>query len=215
VHVLATAYVTGVKDVEVLEGAEEVRADFRLEKGGTITGRVVTEGSARPIQGARVSVEGVAAGAALTPSFHAVTDEQGRFSMDGIPSSGVSLFVAAPGHNAKIVQQVRPGSHEIALSEAEDAGPRVELVGIGAVLKAREDALVVGEVFPGSGAADAGLQPGDELITLDGKPVVDVGWPAAVNVIRGEPGTQLVLGVRKQGKPPVKIVTVIRKRVGA
>lgn len=215
VQVLATGFVTGEQQVQVAEGAEEVRADFRLERGGTIRGRVVTEGTARPVQGARVGVEGIAGGA-LAPSFSAVTDERGEFAIDGIPSSGVSLFVSAPGHNAKVVQAVRPGTHEVSLSAAaHDAGPRVELVGIGAVLKPRGDALVVGEVFPGGGAAEAGLQPADELITLDGKPVVEVGWPAAVGVIRGEAGTQLIVGVRKAGKPPVKTIAVTRKKIGA
>lgn len=216
-HVFAEGFVPANADVEMREGDDSVRADFILEQGGTISGVVLTEGSRAPISGARVMVEGFSSPGGVGPMHATSTDTQGRFELKAIPAGGVSLFVEAPGHNAKVLNDVRPGSAEVLLSPmTPDAGERkVELVGIGATLKARDDALVIGQVFPNSGAAEAGLVPGDELVSLDGTLVVDLGFNGSIRAIRGEPGTQLVLGVRKGGKEPVKTVTVTRRKIGA
>jgi hypothetical protein len=216
VQVSAAGFVPSEREVEVTRGTEEVRADVMLARGARLEGRVLSAGSRQPIPGARVAVESGMSADALAPLFDAVTGADGAFSLEGIPGTGVTLVVSAPGHNGRLLSGVRPSAPlEIELTAtAPDAGPKVELVGIGAVLKAREDALIVGEVVPGGGAQAAGLVPGDELVRLDGKPVTELGFTAAVQSIRGPEGTQILIGVRKPNQTTVKDVPVTRKKLG-
>ncbi len=216
VQVSAAGFVPSEREVEVTEGAQEVRADVMLARGARLEGRVLSAGSRRPIAGARVSVEALRSADALAPLFDAVSGADGAFSLEGIPGSGVTLNVSGPGHNTRIVSNVRPGAPlEIELTAtAPDAGPVVELVGIGAVLRPRADALVVGEVFPGGGAQAAGIVTGDELVRIDGTLITDIGFTSAVQRIRGPEGTQVLLGVRKAGQSTVRDISVPRKKLG-
>jgi hypothetical protein len=216
IHVAAAGFAPKEHLLEVAEGATELRADVTLAEGARIQGRVLSAPTKAPIAGARVTVEGGNRDSALAPLFDAVSGPDGSFLLEGMPLTEVSLSVSAPGHNTRIlsrVQAVLPVVVELTPHEA-DAGPRVELVGIGAVLRTRGDALVIGDVVAGGGAQAAGLVPGDEIIHIDGTPVVDLGFPAAIQRIRGPEGTQVLLGVRKAGQPPVTDLTVIRKKIG-
>jgi S1-C subfamily serine protease len=162
-------------------------------------------------------VEGLAGADALEPLFDAVSGADGTFSMEGVPQKGVTLSVSAPGHNTRILQGVQPTAPaviELTPTDA-DAGPKVELVGIGAVLKARGDALVIGDVLPGGGAQVAGLMPGDEILRIDGKPVTELGFTGCIQAIRGPEGTQVLIGVRKAGQTSVTDIAVPRKKIGA
>jgi len=113
-------------------------------------------------------------------------------------------MVAAAGHHARIVGglDTAPGETrgpvDVALRPAgDDEQPRVDLVGIGVVLAARGDALSVVEVLDGSGAAEAGLAPGDLVLAVDGTPATELGYAGAVQAIRGPEGTTVLLTVRR------------------
>ena len=227
-QVAAHGYAPSEADVKVpKESSGPVTTDFALERGATMTGRVVEEGSGRPLERARLSVEGLGlGGGALSLRYDALTDARGDFTLDGLPSGEVSLFVSADGHHSRLLSgiTVRPDatpSQTIELRKTEEGEePQVELVGIGAVLAAREDALVLGEVMPGGGAAEVGLVKGDSIVRIDGRPVVELGFADAVQRIRGPEGSRLVLGVRKASAPgaegsppPVVDITVTRRRI--
>ncbi|MFL5343935.1 MAG: carboxypeptidase regulatory-like domain-containing protein [Hyalangium sp.] len=216
VQVSAAGFVPTERDVEVTEGAQEVRADVTLTRGARLEGTVLSAGTRVPIAGARVAVEGLMATDALAPLFDAVSGADGTFSLEGIPGTGVTLTASAPGYNGRLLSAIRPGVPVvIELTATEpDAGPKVEFVGIGAVLKARGDALIVGEVVPGGGAQAAGLVPGDELVRIEGTPVTELGFVGAVQRIRGPEGTQVLIGVRKSGQSSVRDISVPRKKIG-
>ncbi len=215
-QVVAAGFVPAEQRVEVPPGAREVRAEVVLTRGARLAGKVVSAGTKAPIAGARVSVESGMGSDTLAPLFDAVSGADGAFTLEGIPREGVTLSVSAPGHNTRILSGVQPSTPVVAeLTPTEaDAGPTVELVGIGAVLKARDDALVVGEVLPGGGAHAAGLAPGDELVRIDGTLVTELGFTGAIHRIRGPEGTQVVLGVRKAGQTSVTDMPVPRKKIG-
>lgn len=195
------------------------RIDVELEPGRTLRGRVTEEGSRRPIADASVSAEGrIASAASIVPVVATTrTDVSGAFALDGLGYGLRALEVSARGHNTRIVQVLLGDADlpivEIALSKVEPGEtPRIELVGIGAVLAARGDVLVVGEVVPGGGAAEAGILPDDELLRVDAVPVATLGFAGAIGRIRGIEGSTVLLEVRRGGGEP-RVIAVPRRRV--
>jgi regulator of sigma E protease len=63
---------------------------------------------------------------------------------------------------------------------------------------------VVGGVLEGSPAAKAGIQPGDEVVTLDGEKV----WSPAAVGFKTKSGAAVTLGVKREGVEGVQSVTV-------
>jgi carboxyl-terminal processing protease len=74
-------------------------------------------------------------------------------------------------------------------------------MGVG-VERAGRSALRVTLVVPGGGAAEAGLAPGDEILSVEGRPVSDLGMAGAVELIRGPEDTRVRLVVRRGEMPP-------------
>jgi hypothetical protein len=201
-------------------GAGEAVVDAALEPGGGLTGVVVDEESRAPLAGASLEVEGALAAAASTfPVLSsATTDAAGRFTLRGLPRR-FSIYAAAAGHHARIVggvevaSGVTAGPIEVrlrALTPGEE--PRVELAGIGAVLAARGEGLVVATVVAGGGAAEAGLTPGDLILSVDGRAVVELGMTGAIDAIRGPEGTFVLLTVRRD-EGATRDVRVVRRLV--
>ena len=86
--------------------------------------------------------------------------------------------------------------------------------GIGASLQKTEDGLVITSVFDGSPAKAAGLAPGDQILSVDGKSTKGVAIETSITRIKGEEGTTVVLGIKPKDKTkPVKDVTVVRKTI--
>jgi carboxyl-terminal processing protease len=73
--------------------------------------------------------------------------------------------------------------------------------------------LLVRMVFDGSPAKQAGIAPGDLIVSVNGK--TTVGKPADVStgLIRGPAGSSVTLGVRRHGTAPVRSVKVERRKI--
>jgi hypothetical protein len=227
VQVVAPGYAPAESPVTVTEGSGPVRVDVSLSRGSRLTGRVVASGSKAPIENAHLTVEsGGMGGGALSVRFDGVTDAKGEFTLDGLAPGEVSLLAEAPGYNSRVISgiPVRPHTEPpvprvIDLNKvAEGEEPKVEVVGIGAVLAPRDDALVIGMTVPGGGAAEAGLTVGDAVVSVDGTSVVQLGFEQAIQRIRGPENSRVVLGVRRgvggdAGTGPAVEVPVIRRRI--
>ncbi|HAL30811.1 MAG TPA: hypothetical protein DCP20_08880 [Coriobacteriia bacterium] len=85
--------------------------------------------------------------------------------------------------------------------------------GIGITISNDGDDLVVNSVIEGTPAARAGLQPGDLIVEIDGeaRPRWDVD--EAVLRIRGEEGTTVVLGIRRDGAEELIDYTIERAKI--
>ena len=211
------------------DGRAEVPPDrappvaITLPDGGTLTGLVRSRGGG-PLENARVSVEG-GVGEGPTPipfAASALTDARGEFVLRGLAPGRRSVFVGAYNHHATILGglEIAEGSVlgpvEVELTPvAEGEEPTVELAGIGAVLAAEGDALVVQRTLPGGGAEKAGLAAGDAILSIDGAPVVQLGMDAAIQAIRGPVGTSVRLGVRKAGGTEPVMMVVERMKIRA
>lgn len=203
---------------------EPIELDLSLGRGGRVSGRVIDSVSRQPLEHARVSVE-----AALGPSAtvmpllaSATTDAAGAFEIRGLAAGLRSVHVAAAGHHRRIISGLpveadgSVGPLEIDLRPvAEGEEPALELTGIGAVLAAEGDALVIGRLIPGGGAAEAGLQSGDGILAIDGASVVDLGFEGSIERIRGPEGSTVRLTVRRAGSGEVQDLDVPRRRIAA
>jgi hypothetical protein len=193
-------------EVVVPDPPAVAEVELRVRPGGRVSGRVVDRATGAPLAGARVALEGDGGNppSLLDPGPTAATGADGTFLLGGLPARTLSLLAWADGHHARIVPGIpvvedgTAGPVEIRLSSTDGEEPRVELAGIGASLALRgRDALRVGTVVPGGGAAEAGIQPGDDILSVEGRPVSELGLAGAVDLIRGPEDTRVRLVVRR------------------
>ncbi|MEM1415500.1 MAG: carboxypeptidase regulatory-like domain-containing protein [Myxococcota bacterium] len=204
--------------VDLRPGSWREVGDVTLRSSGRIRGvvRGGPEGRTR-LEDARVSLEGRGTDGALAVRREARSDQGGNFVLEGVGEGPRSLTVAAPGHHARILSGIavvagETRELEVALDPTEgDESPRLQLVGIGAVLSADGDVLVVGGVLPGGGAERAGIAPGDAILAVDGASVEALGFGGAIERIRGAEGSLVSLRVRRG--EDVREVSVERVRV--
>lgn len=201
----------------------DTTSDFSLTRGARLVGEVRDSKTKTPIEQAKVSLEGQygssQGAAALSPS--AVSDKSGHFEVTGLGSGERSFLVAATGHHGRVVgglvfrggDVVGPIVIELTPTD-KDEEPRVELVGIGAVLAPKDDHLIIGKVIAGGGAAEAGLGPGDMVLAIDGVAIAELGFAGAIQKIRGPEGTVVTLLVQRKAAAAAP-VRVTRRRVAA
>ena len=85
-----------------------------------------------------------------------------------------------------------------------------KLAGIGARIGSRDDQLVLLSVYAGSPAQKAGLQDGDQVLRIDEMSAKNILVTDAVQRIRGEEGTRVVLTIQRKGETAPRQVTVTR-----
>ena len=86
-------------------------------------------------------------------------------------------------------------------------------VGIGTtvVYDAENGGILITRVHDNSPALAAGLQPRDLIVSVNGTKVSEVGYSAAVDMVRGEEGTSVTLGVISAGQTGERDIAVERK----
>jgi carboxypeptidase family protein/PDZ domain-containing protein len=200
---------------------DAVTVDFTLRTGSRIRGRVVERDGGGAIAGARVSVEGDMLGDGVTLSTDAVSSGDGSFALEGLAPGRHSIDVGAGGHDSRIVSglQVPPdrtlGPITIDLARvAPGETPKTELVGIGIVIGADESGMhiLIKNAIASGGAAEAGLGAGDVILAVDGTSVEALGFPTAVQNIRGVEGSVVTLTVRRKDGS-IQVIPVVRKRI--
>jgi C-terminal processing protease CtpA/Prc len=128
-----------------------------------------------------------------------------------------SIFFTAEQHHARLVSvETREGETAGpliidlgAIAKGED--PRLELVGIGAVLEAKGDALMIKQALPGGGAAEAGLIAGDGILFIEGESVLKLGFSGGIESIRGPEGTYVKLEIRRVDGTVTSVVVPRRR----
>jgi S1-C subfamily serine protease len=126
----------------------------------------------------------------------------------------VGVIVAFEGSTRRLNWTYLVGSDHVArLMAARKEGQFVELprrvahAGVDLRQSATSDAIVVRQVTKGGPAEKAGLQPGDELYAMDGRPIHSV-FAAARLVASRQPGEKLECVVRRGEQQLTCIVTL-------
>lgn len=90
-----------------------------------------------------------------------------------------------------------------------------EFEGIGATVSQDENsgALEIVRPLPGSPAEAAGILPGDQVVTVDGEDITDLDQSVIISMVRGPAGTDVVLGIEREGEADVLEITVTRDRI--
>lgn len=83
--------------------------------------------------------------------------------------------------------------------------------GLGIHIGIRDEQLTVIAPLEGTPAARAGILPGDKIVRIEGESTEGVSLLEAVNVLRGEPGSQVTITIRHVGSEEEIDVTITRE----
>jgi carboxyl-terminal processing protease len=67
--------------------------------------------------------------------------------------------------------------------------------------------------MPGSPAEEAGLQPGDEVIKIDGEDMTGIDGSLVIRKVLGPAGSSVILTIRREGEADPFDVTIIREEI--
>lgn len=88
-----------------------------------------------------------------------------------------------------------------------------EYEGIGAWVDSEGELLTIIAAMPGSPAERAGLQPGDQVIAVDGEDVTGLDGSLVIRKVLGPAGTSVELTIRRQGEVDPLVVDIVRERI--
>ena len=86
--------------------------------------------------------------------------------------------------------------------------------GVGLTVGPGEHGLIVTSSLEGP-ARDAGIRPGDIIVSIDGEPATKIPFDRSLALIKGEPGTIVHLTVRRPGERRPMRFTVVRQEIEA
>ena len=88
-----------------------------------------------------------------------------------------------------------------------------EYEGIGAWVDTSTEYLTIISPMPGSPAEEAGLQPGDEVIEIDGEDMSGLDGSLVIRKVLGPAGSSVVLTIQREGETTPFEVTVVRAKI--
>jgi hypothetical protein len=196
VHVVTTDGRTGDGAASLVSG-QPYQLDIALQDAGNVLGRLVDE-TGTPVAGAFVTLD-------RSPAIggdERISGPDGRFRLVNVAPGSHSYLAFSPSFRSTT------GNFSLQPGQALDLGDvRIQRsstppgnVGIG--IGGSDAAVQVSFVFPDGPAARAGMQVGDQLVQIDGKPVAALADARAR--LPGDPGSMVsVTFVRNGGSPQV------------
>ena len=83
--------------------------------------------------------------------------------------------------------------------------------GLGIQISIRDKILTVMTPIAGTPASRAGIQSGDQIVTIDGKSTAGITIDKAVSKLRGDPGTKVTITIRRKGEAKDLEYVIIRE----
>lgn len=192
-----------------------------LSEAGEVEGTVV-DADDQPVAGARVALDSVPTYLPLGPLPRGIvaTDREGRFTLGGLPDGRVSLqaFFVDLGRGAVDDIPVRAGrtTTRVKIVLPGDAPAAREPKGAGSVAltlaehtEGRVRSVLVAQVPPGSEGEVAGIEPGDEIVSLNGRAVHSI--EAARKQLTGPLGEDVVIEIRREDAGSETILLRVRR----
>lgn len=90
-------------------------------------------------------------------------------------------------------------------------GGRMGDIGVG--IKMRQKRFIIDYVIPATPAESAALQSGDEIIEIDGESLEGKSTTHAIRMLRGDAGSEVVLGLRDHDR--IRLAKLTRERITA
>lgn len=87
---------------------------------------------------------------------------------------------------------------------------RGKISGIGAQVEYKDGYLTIVSPLRGSPAEESGLKPGDQVLSVDGFNIVDIGFLEAVERVRGPEGSEAKMVIRRSG---MEIEVMVKRAV--
>jgi carboxyl-terminal processing protease len=85
--------------------------------------------------------------------------------------------------------------------------------GIGLTVVKVKSGLRVEKVFKGSPAEKAGVEPGDVIVSVEGRDISGISSTKSTELIKGPEGTEVRIGVRKRGGGRLEGLTLTRAQI--
>lgn len=202
-------------EVEVGQTTRNVR--IVLPRAATLSGTIRDDVTRQPISGATVQLDSVVGGGGSGTTPPAITDEQGNFTLTGVPPGPFSVRVDHSAYKNRIVSGLTTrGSssirEDINLKPRGDGGSNSELEGIGAMLAPSPTGIMIASVIEGGPAANAGLRRGDRFVRIDGASALEMPLSDAIQRLRGPEGSRVSVTVAREGENNFDL-TVVRARI--
>jgi carboxyl-terminal processing protease len=85
--------------------------------------------------------------------------------------------------------------------------------GVGMTIRPQGSTIVVVAPFEGTPAFKAGIRPGDVLLTVDGKSTENMDSAAVASLLKGAPGSPVVVVMTREGTPKPLTFNLIRSEI--
>ena len=82
--------------------------------------------------------------------------------------------------------------------------------GLGIIISIKDDQLTIISPIEDTPAYRAGIKAGDKIVGIDGKSTEGIELTEAVDILRGEKGTEVILGIKRENVEEVLEITIIR-----
>ena len=187
--------------VRVESGRDVTGVVLTLDSGSTLRGEVIDVNTGDPVERAVVQL--------MVPQLtvNTATASDGSFALDNVPGGRVSLQVRHHGYVQEYFTVEMPVRGEVTL-ELEARGPGNDgfaFHGIGAVLAPGDGGYRVVSLTSESAAGFGGVEVGDTILAVDGRPVDALMLDQVVELLRGNAGEEVSLRVRRPGQGQVTL----------
>lgn len=82
--------------------------------------------------------------------------------------------------------------------------------GLGIIISMKDDQLTIISPIEDTPAFRAGIKAGDKIVEIDGKSTEGIELNEAVDILRGEKGTEVTLGINRENVEEILEITIIR-----
>ena len=82
--------------------------------------------------------------------------------------------------------------------------------GLGIIISIKDEQLTIISPIEDTPAYRVGIKAGDRIVEIDGKTTEGMGLDEAVNILRGEKGSEVTLGIKRENIDELLEITIIR-----